>query len=245
MVTLYWMAVSFSLSAACSGVVSLQAVMVAAYECRLALLGGQIEAQAAPYEDDAPASVDRLEGFYTHLEHALIAAGFLDGDAPRRLMPRLRRLFARARPSDKELDILRGILAVVFEIANASDVTTAVAGFPILVIAAAVLFRLGHILKRNATPRPMGAEGEQAAAAVAYGRILGLLGQASVLIAVLASVAAMARSSMFSPPGVAGLRNSLMLAKGPRVARVLRISATMAWASALIWAALRERAPWR
>jgi len=90
-----------------------QAVMVAAYECRLALLGGHIEAQAAPYEDDAPASVDRLEAFYTHLEHALIAAGFLDGDAPRRLMPRLRRLFARARPSDKELDILRGICATL------------------------------------------------------------------------------------------------------------------------------------
>ena len=87
------------------------------------------------------------------------------------------------------LFVARGILSVVFEIANASDVTTAVAGFPILVIAAAVLFRLGHILKRNATPRPTGAEGEQAAAAVGYGRILGLLGQASVLIAVLASVA--------------------------------------------------------
>jgi tRNA C32,U32 (ribose-2'-O)-methylase TrmJ len=57
--------------------------------------------------------VDKLESFYVHLERALIAAGFLDGDAPKKLMPRLRRLFARARPSNKELDILRGICATL------------------------------------------------------------------------------------------------------------------------------------
>jgi len=90
-----------------------QAVMVAAYECRLALYGGAIAPEAAPYEDDAAAGVDKLEGFYAHLERALIASGFLDGEAPKKLMPRLRRLFARARPSDKELDILRGICATL------------------------------------------------------------------------------------------------------------------------------------
>lgn len=90
-----------------------QAVMVTAYECRVALTGGAIAPAAAPYEDEAPASVDRLEGLYAHLERALITAGFLDGEAPRRLMPRLRRLFARARPSDKEVDILRGICAAL------------------------------------------------------------------------------------------------------------------------------------
>jgi tRNA/rRNA methyltransferase len=90
-----------------------QAVMVAAYECRLALLGGAIAPEAAPYADDPPASIEHLEGFYAHLERALVASGFLDGEAPRKLMPRLRRLFARARPSDKELDILRGICATL------------------------------------------------------------------------------------------------------------------------------------
>jgi tRNA C32,U32 (ribose-2'-O)-methylase TrmJ len=87
--------------------------MVTAYECRLALLGGGIEPAAAPYADDPAASVDKLESFYGHLERALITAGFLDRDAPKKLMPRLRRLFARARPSDKELDILRGICATL------------------------------------------------------------------------------------------------------------------------------------
>lgn len=47
----------------------------------------------------------------------------------------------------------RGILAVFFEIANASETTRAVAAFPILLIAAVVLFRLGHILKQ--APRPV------------------------------------------------------------------------------------------
>ena len=90
-----------------------QAVMVTAYECRLALLGGGIAPAAAPYDDAPAASVDKLEAFYAHLERALVVAGFLDDAAPKKLMPRLRRLFARARPSEKELDILRGICATL------------------------------------------------------------------------------------------------------------------------------------
>lgn len=90
-----------------------QAVMVTAYECRLAVAGGRIEAAARRFDDDPPAGVERLEGLYTHLERALVTAGFLDAEAPRRLMPRLRRLFGRARPTDKEVDILRGICAAL------------------------------------------------------------------------------------------------------------------------------------
>jgi tRNA/rRNA methyltransferase len=90
-----------------------QAVMVTAYECRLALGGAAIDPAVAPYAADPPAAVDRLEGLYAHLERALVAAGFLDDEAPKKLMPRLRRLFARARPSDKEVDILRGICAAL------------------------------------------------------------------------------------------------------------------------------------
>ena len=90
-----------------------QSVMVTAYECRLALSGGAVEAAARRFDDDAPADVARLEGLYAHMERALVASGFLDAEAPRRLMPRLRRLLARARPSDKEIDILRGIFATL------------------------------------------------------------------------------------------------------------------------------------
>ncbi len=56
-----------------------------------------------------PASVDALEGLYVHLEQAMVAIGYLDPEEPKRLMARLRRLFNRARLTQTELDVLRGI----------------------------------------------------------------------------------------------------------------------------------------
>lgn len=53
---------------------------------------------------------DEVEGFYNHLEQTLVRIGFLDPLEPKRLMPRLRRLFARARIEKEEINILRGIL---------------------------------------------------------------------------------------------------------------------------------------
>ena len=42
---------------------------------------------------------------------AVIASGFLDPASPKRLIPRLRRLFARARIEREEVAILRGMLS--------------------------------------------------------------------------------------------------------------------------------------
>jgi tRNA/rRNA methyltransferase len=92
-----------------------QAVQVVAYECRLALLGGAIDARLSPFEQAAPAANERIEGMYAHLEQALVALGYLDPQQPKRLMSRLRRLLARAQPSDAEVDILRGIAAAIIE----------------------------------------------------------------------------------------------------------------------------------
>jgi tRNA/rRNA methyltransferase len=50
-----------------------------------------------------------VEGFLDHFERALLAIGFLDPAHPKKLMPRLRRLFLRARLSPEEVDLLRGI----------------------------------------------------------------------------------------------------------------------------------------
>lgn len=50
-----------------------------------------------------------IEGFHAHLERALLAIGYLDPAHPKRLMPRLRRLFTRARLEAEEIDLLRGI----------------------------------------------------------------------------------------------------------------------------------------
>ena len=61
--------------------------------------------------DQAPATLEQMEGFYNHLLRALIALGFADPDQSRKLQRRLRRLFNRARPDRTELNILRGILS--------------------------------------------------------------------------------------------------------------------------------------
>ena len=94
-----------------------QAVQVTAYECQIALRGGaQIQSEQARFGDDeAPASVGALEGLYAHLEQAMVAIGYLDPNEPKRLMARLRRLFNRARPTQTELDVLRGISAAIIE----------------------------------------------------------------------------------------------------------------------------------
>ena len=52
---------------------------------------------------------------FDHGEHTLIALDFLRPAHPKRLLPRLRRLFARARLEKEEVNILRGILARIDE----------------------------------------------------------------------------------------------------------------------------------
>ena len=83
------------------------AVQVMAYEARVAALG------PAPLANDRfdAASFEEVEGFYAHLERNLVGSGFLDPASPRRLMERLRRLFARGRLEKEEVNILRGILS--------------------------------------------------------------------------------------------------------------------------------------
>lgn len=81
------------------------AVQVFAYELRMAA-GGEAP-RAAPR---VMASHEEVEAFYAHLEQTMAATGFLDPDHPRKLMPRLRRLFARAQLEKEEVNILRGIL---------------------------------------------------------------------------------------------------------------------------------------
>ncbi len=82
------------------------AVQVLAYEARVAALGEQLSAAL----DSALARHEDVENFYVHLERSLLACGFLDPANPRRLMPRLRRLFGRAGLEQEEVNILRGVL---------------------------------------------------------------------------------------------------------------------------------------
>ncbi|MET3218635.1 RNA methyltransferase [Burkholderia sp. AU28863] len=87
-----------------------QAVQVLAYELRVAFLEQASEPSAQPQaEVGTPAQSDEIERMYVHLENALIALDFLDPRNPKKLMPRLRRLFARTGLEREEVNILRGV----------------------------------------------------------------------------------------------------------------------------------------
>ena len=86
-----------------------QAVQVFAYELRMTAVGAQSYAQHVA----ELATHDEVEGFYEQLEDAFYATGFLDPREPKRLMQRMRRMFARARIEKKEVNILRGFLSAI------------------------------------------------------------------------------------------------------------------------------------
>ena len=50
-------------------------------------------------------------------EQALAAIGFLDPDAPKKLMPRLNQMFNRAQPTQEEIHILRGVAKAMLQTA--------------------------------------------------------------------------------------------------------------------------------
>jgi tRNA/rRNA methyltransferase len=89
-----------------------QAAQVLAYECRLAAEGDESQLRRTQegigFQGEA-ASLAQIEGMYAHLEEALVAIGFLNADNPKKLMPRLKRLFARTQLETEEVNILRGI----------------------------------------------------------------------------------------------------------------------------------------
>lgn len=89
-----------------------QAVQVIAYEARLAGLDAQGMAVVGTTSGAAEATLatrDDIEGMFAHLERALVALEFLDPANPKKLMARLRRLFARSGLEREEVNILRGI----------------------------------------------------------------------------------------------------------------------------------------
>jgi len=86
------------------------AVQVFAYELRMHAAGS-----ALPDKPRDLASHDDIEGFYAHLEQELFAVGYLNPDQPKKLMQRVRRLFARAQLEREEVNILRGIVRTLRE----------------------------------------------------------------------------------------------------------------------------------
>jgi tRNA/rRNA methyltransferase len=94
-----------------------QAVQVFAYE--LSIGAGGIATRTQRSSDVA--THDEAEGFYRQLEDVFHHSGFLDPQNPKRLMQRMRRLFARSRLEKEEVNILRGFLRAVRERMDGGD----------------------------------------------------------------------------------------------------------------------------
>jgi tRNA/rRNA methyltransferase len=90
-----------------------QAVQVLAYECRVAA-GSEAGPSGIGFQGEA-ASVAQIDGMYAHLEQALVAVEFLDPENPKKLMPRLKRLFSRTQLETEEVNILRGIAGQILQ----------------------------------------------------------------------------------------------------------------------------------
>lgn len=91
-----------------------QAVQVLSYEIRLMILNKQGHIDSKQDKREAPlASREKLLGFYQHLEKFLQDIQFLNPNQPRRLMARLKRLYARAEPDEQDINILRGMLTTI------------------------------------------------------------------------------------------------------------------------------------
>ena len=90
------------------------AVQIMCYEIRMAVLeaANLEDAQITPNITNELATIDSLEGFYTHLEETLLQIGYLNPAAPKKLMERMRRIYARIRLEKEEVNLLRGILTL-------------------------------------------------------------------------------------------------------------------------------------
>lgn len=81
-----------------------QAVLLVAYELRLAALGSE---PTPP--DEAPADHQAREAMYRHLEASWLAIGFIRDETRDTIMRRVRRALGRAGLTEQEVALLRGV----------------------------------------------------------------------------------------------------------------------------------------
>ena len=87
-----------------------QAVQVIAYEWRQALGGFDVTPRTAT---PALADAQAVQSLLAHWSEVLVAIGYLDPAAPKKLMPRLNQALNRARVTAEEVHILRGIARAI------------------------------------------------------------------------------------------------------------------------------------
>ena len=67
--------------------------------------------------EPAPADAAAVQGLLAHWREVLVAIGYLDPAAPKKLMPRLNQLANRAALTAEEVHILRGVAKAVSRLA--------------------------------------------------------------------------------------------------------------------------------
>ncbi len=87
-----------------------QAVQLIAYEWRLALGGFDVMPRTA---EPSIADARAVQGLLAHWQQTLVDIGFLDPEAPKKLIPRLNQLANRAQLTAEEVHILRGIARAI------------------------------------------------------------------------------------------------------------------------------------
>ena len=85
-----------------------QAVLLLAYELRLAFLGGR-RLTPPPTDEEARASAGEVEQAIGELREGLLEIGYLDRQNPDHILAELRGLVTRARPTPREVLLLRGL----------------------------------------------------------------------------------------------------------------------------------------
>lgn len=108
------------------------AVQVLCYELSLALTSKQAsDPQAAPHmqvsatEWDAPISTkEEMDLFLEHFKQTLLDIRFYDPATPRQILTRLRRLYTRTRLDRLEMNLMRGVLSRVQQLAVEADAKT-------------------------------------------------------------------------------------------------------------------------
>jgi tRNA/rRNA methyltransferase len=87
-----------------------QAVQLVAYEWRQALGGFAVAPRTAPA---TAADAQAVQGVLDHWQQVLVTIGYLDPEAPKKLMPRLNQALNRAQITAEEVHILRGIARAI------------------------------------------------------------------------------------------------------------------------------------
>jgi TrmH family RNA methyltransferase len=86
-----------------------QAVLLVAYELRMATLARSARETPPARALDAAATAAEIESALADLRRALLAIGYLNPANPDAILSELRRLLVRARVTPREIDLLRGM----------------------------------------------------------------------------------------------------------------------------------------